>query len=177
MPPKGLFRRISSACLAGQHEVRLTIEAIMRQLAQPLLKRGSQRSTMKIIADSNLRVRYGRWVETRSKRAFRSGGGGSRSSDRQPSRDLRNDLGPRAALWPLQARDCRGGARLCGVEKVVLDRPALDAGLATMEAGADFADGVIAYEGRWLGGETFVSFDKKAVAAISKQGQQARLLA
>jgi hypothetical protein len=35
---------------------------------------------------------------------------------------------------------------------------------------------VIVYEGVWLGGETFVSFDKKAVAAIAKQGQKARLL-
>ncbi len=31
-----------------------------------------------------------------------------------------------------------------------------------VDAGGDFADGVIAYEGRWLGGETFVSFDRKA---------------
>jgi predicted nucleic-acid-binding protein len=46
-----------------------------------------------------------------------------------------------------------------------------------MDAGGDFADGVIAYEGRCFGGETFVSFDKKAVSAIIKQGHQARLLA
>jgi len=45
-----------------------------------------------------------------------------------------------------------------------------------MNAGADFADGVIAYEGAWLGGETFVSFDKKAVEALEKQGQKAKLL-
>jgi hypothetical protein len=31
-----------------------------------------------------------------------------------------------------------------------------------LDAGGDFADGVIAYEGKWLGAETFVSFDKKA---------------
>jgi predicted nucleic-acid-binding protein len=43
-------------------------------------------------------------------------------------------------------------------------------------AGADFANGVIAYEGRWLGGETFVSFDKKAVTAIAKQGMKTWLL-
>jgi hypothetical protein len=36
---------------------------------------------------------------------------------------------------------------------------------------------LIEYEGRWLGGETFVSFDKKAIALISKHGLQARLLA
>lgn len=62
-------------------------------------------------------------------------------------------------------------------ENVVTDRAAVEAGLAAMDAGADFADGVIAYEGRWLGGETFASFDGKAVSAIAKQGHEARLLA
>lgn len=55
------------------------------------------------------------------------------------------------------------------------NRPAAEAGLAVLEAGGDFADGVIAFEGRWLGGETFVSFDKNAVALIKAQGQHARL--
>ncbi len=53
----------------------------------------------------------------------------------------------------------------------------MEAGLSLLEAGGDFADGVIAYEGRWLGGETFVSFDQKAVALLSQQGQAAQLLA
>jgi predicted nucleic-acid-binding protein len=61
-------------------------------------------------------------------------------------------------------------------DNVITDTAAVQAGLRAMEAGADFADGVIAYEGRWLGGETFVSFDKKAVAALEKQGQKAKLL-
>jgi predicted nucleic-acid-binding protein len=61
-------------------------------------------------------------------------------------------------------------------QNVVTDTPAVRAGLEAMEAGADFADGVIAYEGRWMGGEMFVSFDKKAVAAVAKQGLQAELL-
>lgn len=55
------------------------------------------------------------------------------------------------------------------------NRPAVEAGLAVLEAGGDFADGVIAFEGQWLGGETFVSFDKKAVALLTAQGQSARL--
>jgi predicted nucleic-acid-binding protein len=67
--------------------------------------------------------------------------------------------------------------RLCRIEKVMLDRAAVEAGLKAIESGADFADGVIDYEGRWLGGEVFVSFDKKAVSAIAKQGRQTRLLA
>jgi len=60
---------------------------------------------------------------------------------------------------------------------VVVDRPAADAGLAMLRAGGDFADGLIAYEGRWLGGDTFVSFDQQAVSLIAKQGHQSRLLA
>jgi predicted nucleic-acid-binding protein len=57
-----------------------------------------------------------------------------------------------------------------------MNRPAVEAGLSILELGGDFADGVIAYEGSWLGGETFVSFDKKAVALLATQGQSARLL-
>jgi predicted nucleic-acid-binding protein len=59
---------------------------------------------------------------------------------------------------------------------VVLNRPAAELGLAVLEAGGDFADGVIAYEGAWLGGETLVSFDKKAVNVVSGQGEPARWL-
>ena len=66
---------------------------------------------------------------------------------------------------------------LVGSENVVVDRPAVDAGLAVLDAGGDFADGVIAFEGRWLGGETFVSFDKKAVKLLQAQGVAAELLA
>jgi hypothetical protein len=41
----------------------------------------------------------------------------------------------------------------------------------------DFANGLIAYEGSWLGGETFVSFDEKAVFVLTQEGRPARLLA
>ena len=51
----------------------------------------------------------------------------------------------------------------------------VEAGLAMLDAGGDFADGVIAYEGRWLGAETFVSFDRKAVEMLAAQGVPARL--
>ena len=60
---------------------------------------------------------------------------------------------------------------------VVVNQPAIEAGLAILEKGGDFADGVIAYEGRWLGAEEFVSFDKKAVTLLQSQGMQACLLA
>lgn len=65
---------------------------------------------------------------------------------------------------------------LLAAANVEVNRPAVEAGLSVLEAGGDFADGVIAYEGSWLGGETFVSFDKKAVALLMAQGQSARLL-
>lgn len=65
---------------------------------------------------------------------------------------------------------------LLDTENVVMNRPAVEAGLALLEAGGDFADGVIAYEGAWLGGETFVSFDKKAVSLLKKQGAAVQLL-
>jgi predicted nucleic-acid-binding protein len=61
-------------------------------------------------------------------------------------------------------------------ENVETNRPAVEAGLAMLDAGGDFADGAIAYEGRWLGGETFVSFDRKAVEMLKAQGVAARAL-
>ncbi|MET3858312.1 type II toxin-antitoxin system VapC family toxin [Rhizobium sp. OAE497] len=59
---------------------------------------------------------------------------------------------------------------------VSMNRPAVEAGLAVLEAGGDFADGVIAHDGAWLGGETFVSFDRKAVELVSLLGQPATLI-
>lgn len=61
-------------------------------------------------------------------------------------------------------------------DNVAMNRPAVEAGLAMLEAGGDFADGVIAFEGQWLGGEEFVSFDREAVALLTETGQPARLL-
>lgn len=66
--------------------------------------------------------------------------------------------------------------RLVNSTNVVVNRPAVEAGLALLDSGGDFADGVIAYEGRWLGADTFVSFDKKAVRLIEQQGEPVRLL-
>lgn len=65
---------------------------------------------------------------------------------------------------------------LLDVGNVAMDRSAVEAGLALLEAGGDFADGIMAHEGKWLGGETFVSFDKKAILPLSRQGEATRLL-
>ena len=67
--------------------------------------------------------------------------------------------------------------RLIDAANVAVNRPAVEAGLALLEAGGDFADGVIAYEGNWLGAEAFVSFDRKAVNLVRRQGRTTRLLA
>src|SRR5262249_49157237 len=65
---------------------------------------------------------------------------------------------------------------LVNSENVMVNRPAVDAGLALLDAGGDFADGVIAYEGRWLGADVFLSFDKRAVKLMAAQGESVRLL-
>jgi predicted nucleic-acid-binding protein len=66
--------------------------------------------------------------------------------------------------------------RLINGENVVVNRNAVEAGLSILDAGGDFADGVIANEGRWLGAELFVSFDRKAARLIEGQGGAVRLL-
>jgi predicted nucleic-acid-binding protein len=67
--------------------------------------------------------------------------------------------------------------RLMNGANVTVNRPAAEAGLALLDAGGDFADGVIAYEGSWLGADAFLSFDRKAVRLMEAQGWSARLLA
>ena len=66
--------------------------------------------------------------------------------------------------------------RLMTSARIVMNRPAVEAGLSVLEGGGDFADGVIAYEGSWLGAEEFLSFDSEAVSVLQSQGVRARLL-
>jgi predicted nucleic-acid-binding protein len=66
--------------------------------------------------------------------------------------------------------------RLVRSSNVIMDRPSVEAGLAVLDAGGDFADGAIAHEGHWLGAEEFVSFDKEAVDLLKSKGVRARLL-
>jgi predicted nucleic-acid-binding protein len=66
--------------------------------------------------------------------------------------------------------------RLMNGVNVVMNRPAVEAGMSVLDAGGDFADGIIAYEGDWLGAEEFVSFDSKAISVLQSQGSRARLL-
>ena len=68
----------------------------------------------------------------------------------------------------------RAFRRLIYAAHVLVDRPAAAAGLAFLEAGGDFADGVIAFEGARLGADAFVSFDTSAVKLALAHGIAAR---
>lgn len=59
---------------------------------------------------------------------------------------------------------------LAGRSKVVLDTMAVRAGLAQADTGGDFADSIVAYQGRWPGAEVYASFDEKACKLLEKQG-------
>lgn len=61
-------------------------------------------------------------------------------------------------VYGLGAKDIHAALQaLLEVGNVAVNRPAVEAGMAVLDAGGDFANGVIAFKGRWLGGETFVS--------------------
>jgi predicted nucleic-acid-binding protein len=85
-------------------------------------------------------------------------------------------------VWVLQSYKIRPDdiaasiRNLLDAENIVVNRQAAEAGLAQLDAGGDFADGIIAYEGNWLGADTFISFDRTAVRLLEARGQSARLL-
>lgn len=65
---------------------------------------------------------------------------------------------------------------LIQVRNVVCHTPTVLAGLALLEAGGDFADGAIAYEGELLGGPEFVTFDQQAARLLKAQKRKVRWL-
>jgi len=86
-------------------------------------------------------------------------------------------------VWVLEQRYQRSRASVAAAiftlisdRRVACDRSAVDAGLAMMHAGGDFADGVIAFEGRRLGGEVLITFDRQAAKLIAAQGGAVELL-
>jgi len=85
-------------------------------------------------------------------------------------------------VWVLQGYQIRSSdiaetiRGLLNSANVVVNRSTVEAGLAFLDAGGDFADGAIAHEGNWLGADTFVSFDKKAVRLMGAQGKSSQLL-
>ena len=86
-------------------------------------------------------------------------------------------------VWVLRQHNRRSAGEIAQSLRQLLDagivetnRGAAEAGLAIMEAGGDFADGVIAYEGRQLGGATFVTFDRQAAKLVARLGGQSEIL-
>ena len=63
---------------------------------------------------------------------------------------------------------------LINTANVRANRTTVEAGLATLNAGGDFADGAIWAQGAAFGGGTFVSFDRDAVRILGKAGNAAR---
>jgi len=80
-------------------------------------------------------------------------------------------------VYGFSVADCVAAIEaLLATRPVVTDRPAARAGLRLLAAGGDFADAVIAFSGRRLGGECFVSFDRRAVQLLADLGESAELL-
>jgi len=52
----------------------------------------------------------------------------------------------------------------------------LRADVALLETRNDFTNGIVAFDGAWLAGEVFVSFDKQAASLPKKQGLPVHLL-
>jgi predicted nucleic-acid-binding protein len=61
---------------------------------------------------------------------------------------------------------------LISSRSVVVDRPAVELGLSLLDAGGDFADGVIAMAESALGGDQLVTFDRQAAALLERWGQK-----
>ena len=62
---------------------------------------------------------------------------------------------------------------IADIDTVATDSPAVDAGLAVLRTGGDFADGAIASQGERLGGTVFASFDRGAAARLRSHGANA----
>ncbi|KPN72652.1 type II toxin-antitoxin system VapC family toxin [Neisseria sp. 83E34] len=65
---------------------------------------------------------------------------------------------------------------IVSVPNLVVKEDEIEAGLAVMENGGDFADGVNEYIGSQLGAEKFATFDKKAANILNELGRQVILL-
>lgn len=79
--------------------------------------------------------------------------------------------------YQFRRRDIAATIRvLAAGDNVVVEDALLAVGLAALEAGGDFADAIIAHQGRAAGAEVFVSFDRMAVKLLEAAGEPARLL-
>ena len=76
-------------------------------------------------------------------------------------------------VYQFSSAECSNAIRaLISARSVVVDRPAVELGLGLLDAGGDFADGVIAMAGSALGGDQLVTFDRQAAALLERCGQK-----
>ena len=91
-------------------------------------------------------------------------------------RSIRTSAGERRYSHRVIAASIR---RFIEFDLLVISADEVAAGLHMLDAGGDFADGVIEYTGRNLVrnvATTFLSFDKNAVSVLAKRGFSALLL-
>lgn len=74
------------------------------------------------------------------------------------------------------AETAKAVRQLTEMPNTALDRAMVEMGLSLLDKGGDFADGVIAFDGRRLGGQTFLTFDKDAAELLNATGVDTRLL-
>ena len=80
-------------------------------------------------------------------------------------------------VYQFSSAECSNAIRaLISARSVVVDRPAVELGLSLLDAGGDFADGVIAMAGSALGGDQLVTFDRQAAALLERCGQKVVIL-
>jgi predicted nucleic-acid-binding protein len=76
-------------------------------------------------------------------------------------------------VYQFSSAECSNAIRaLISSRSVVVDRPAVELGLSLLDAGGDFADGVIAMAESALGGDQLVTFDRQAAALLERLGQK-----
>lgn len=91
-------------------------------------------------------------------------------------RSIKTDTGERRYSHSAIATGLR---RFIEFDHIVIVGDEVEAGLQMLDAGGDFADGVIEYTGRSLAHNvttTFLSFDKNAVGTLVRRGLSALLL-
>lgn len=81
--------------------------------------------------------------------------------------------------WVLGRSYKFGAGEIAQAIRALVEKPcvkvnlfAVTAGLAVLDLGGDFADGAIACEGRLLGGEVFMTFDRAAFKKLKLLGEK-----
>lgn len=81
------------------------------------------------------------------------------------------------AIYRVPRRAVAQGIRkILADPRVEFDRLLVEAGLALLDVDGDFADAIIATDGRARGGDTFATFDRQAARLLKAHGHDVTLL-